>query len=467
MPKRVLVIDAIATHRIRFAALLENARYKVDTIMAPQALKKPARDYDIVLIGLPDEGPARLITAVNQVLDRPKAPILCLDRKGSPLRRLLAMRAGARDVLPSKSPDDLVLALVRRLIRQGEAERETERRRITATSFGFSEAVAAFTAKARIVCLGDLGQMPERLSALLHHDVVNLPDASALEDAMPSAGFDAILVHTGQDAIALREVLTELQDNTHLSPVPILALYPENQADIATDALALGASEVAPETAGLEEFELRIAQMLAQKAQADALRWSDEQSYRLAATDPLTGLYNRRYAEAYLATLPVGIHDSRTEFCMLLLDLDHFKKVNDTYGHVAGDIALREVATCIQANLRACDLVARYGGEEFLVILPETSCATATLLAERLRRAVAAHTVPIPKVGDIALSASIGVAAGALDQPMVQKRTGTFDLPVRFGNGPFEEVFTAADAALYRAKSLGRNRVEVSVASDL
>jgi len=464
MPKRVLVIDAIATHRIRFAALLETARYKVDTASDCFGLQSNLSGYDIVLVGLPDDRPGELIATVAKALQGRNTPMLCLDSKNSPLRRMLALRAGAQDIIRSQSPDDLVLALVRSLIRQAEAEREADRRRMTAASFGFSDAIAPYGQRARIMVVGALGHLPERLSALLPHEVTSLPDGADVQDRLSSQMPDAIMLGLGEGRLSARHVLPELRDQTHLSPIPIMAVYPEGQPHLATDALDLGASETVLETAGLEEFELRIANMLSRKARDDALRRSNEQSYRLAATDPLTGLYNRRYAETYMSSLLSRSDKMGSDFSVLLVDIDYFKSVNDTFGHGVGDIVLREVACRLQDNLRACDLVARYGGEEFLVVLPETSCATAALLAERLRCAIAARTIPVAGGREIDVTASIGVAGGALEAQVLNKCNGTSDQPEGFMFHPFQTVFDAADTALYRAKSAGRDRVEVSAA---
>lgn len=464
MPKRVLVIDAIATNRIRFAALLESARYVVQTASGTSDVQGSPRDQDVVILGLPDERPGRAVTRVLAALQGAEVPVLCLDVKNEPLRRLLVLRAGARDVLPSKSPDDLLLSRLRGLIREGEAEREAERRRITAASFGFSEQVAEFGSHARIVCIGNLGPLADRLSSLLPHEVVHVPSEFALEEDALSIVPDAVLLDTGSERRALSRLLPDLRDRTHLSPVPVMAVYPEKRSNMAIHALALGASEIVSETAGVEEIELRINRMLARKAQNDALRRSDEQSYRLAATDPLTGLYNRRYAETYLCGLASRVDGQRSGFCLVLVDLDHFKRINDTHGHAAGDRVLCEVAHRLQANLRACDLIARYGGEEFMVVLPETSVAMARQLAERLRCAVSARRIPASDDQEIEVTASIGVAAGTLDNRMFAKRNGTFDRVEPLTSGPFQTVFAAADAALYAAKNSGRNRVEISAA---
>lgn len=464
MPKSVLVIDAIATHRIRFAALLESAHYRVAS--APQVKDIPGspQDFDLIVLGLPDDQPGCALAGLSTALGDTFAPILCLDAKRSPLRRLLALRAGARDVLPSKAPDDLLLARVRGLIRENEAERECERRRLTAVSFGFSEPRTEFGAQGCVLCAGDLGPLPDQLAALLPHRVMTLSDENMAEEDLSAPVPDAFILGLSDTCPYAEAMIPDLRDRMHLRPAPILAVYPEDRADMAVRALALGASEVVEAGAGIEEIELRIKAALARKHIRDALRKSEEQSYRFAATDPLTGLYNRRYAETYMADLSARAGQSSSDMCLVLVDLDHFKAVNDVHGHVSGDRVLREVAHRLQANLRACDLVARYGGEEFLIVLPETPVEEAAILSERLRLAIASVPIRLAENREITVTASIGVASGLLYPGLSDQRTGTFDVAEPSGFGTLLPVFEAADAALYRAKEAGRNRVEISVA---
>jgi diguanylate cyclase (GGDEF)-like protein len=163
---------------------------------------------------------------------------------------------------------------------------------------------------------------------------------------------------------------------------------------------------------------------------------------RLATIDPLTGLSNRRgFAEKCEAEL-LRARRSRRPTSLLLLDADHFKKVNDTYGHAAGDEALCLVARTLQSTLRATDITGRIGGEEFTVLLPETDLAGASLLAERLRETIDAAKLTFQDQL-IRLTVSIGVAPVGLDA----------------AESPLETALQAADAALYRAKQAGRNRV--------
>lgn len=161
-----------------------------------------------------------------------------------------------------------------------------------------------------------------------------------------------------------------------------------------------------------------------------------------ATVDALTGVHNRRWmSEAFPRVLHRCKLDSSSS-AILVIDIDFFKRVNDTYGHLVGDVALKSLAKIMQVNLRPHDLLVRYGGEEFAILLPDTEIEQARSIAERLRTMVAANEIVS---GDLAfkITVSIGIA------PTTQ-------------TGSLEDFFGAADRALYRAKELGRNRVEVS-----
>lgn len=162
----------------------------------------------------------------------------------------------------------------------------------------------------------------------------------------------------------------------------------------------------------------------------------------LAQTDPLTQLVNRRALTIRLVTEMERVRRYNAPLAMLLLDLDHFKLVNDTYGHLAGDDVLIGVATLLQRAVRSVDLAARYGGEEFVLVLPETGNQGAIAFAERIRDKVASNRYVISSGQEIHITASIGVA--------------TYPSP---GLATVEDLFRAADAALYRAKGSGRNLV--------
>lgn len=168
---------------------------------------------------------------------------------------------------------------------------------------------------------------------------------------------------------------------------------------------------------------------------------------RSGFTDVLTGWHNRRYLQVRLGEeLARARRDGETLTC-LMLDLDHFKHINDTWGHGAGDDVLRELAQRVEAQVRASDVAARYGGEEFVILLPHTGTQAGGLLAERIRRAVREGPVPVGEGQEVRVTASIGVAS-------VAPRAGDTDLK-NLG----ESLLARADVALYQAKSAGRDRV--------
>lgn len=169
-----------------------------------------------------------------------------------------------------------------------------------------------------------------------------------------------------------------------------------------------------------------------------------EELHKLATLDPMLGILNKRSFLDYLEQKCARAHISGVEFALVLFDIDHFKRVNDTYGHGAGDQVLREVARTVAANLRGGDLFGRYGGEEFAILLPETDAEQAMRVAEKLRLAVeAVAVVQDPNPTPIQVTISLGIARFDPDE--------TPPVPPRL-------LLDRADNALYQAKRSGRNR---------
>lgn len=467
MPKCLLIIEPVLTQRIRLSAVFEAAQYDVFTIENPQ---DPARfehpDPDLIVLGIGREQPVKSLVSLRVSGIASDVPIFCIDADASPLRRLQALRHGARDMLARSAPDALLLARLRSLIREGDAERECERRRVTATSFGFAEAMQQFGSPAHIACVMGAdapARVPDILENALAHNLETLTLEDALRGASAEDGPDAYLIAPGSDECALEMLLPELRVRSHSRHAPVMVLHQADQPSQAIRALNLGASDIAADTASGDELAIRMNDMLRRKRLRDTLRKTDEQSYRLAVTDPLTGLYNRRYAEAYIADLLMRQVDQNRGYVLMLVDLDHFKDINDKHGHPAGDQVLCEVASRLCDNLRAGDLVSRHGGEEFLVILPDADTVEGEMTAERLRSSIGEHPIILDTGDTINVTASIGVGfSHDCENREVAAKTGTFDMVGAANPKTVQCLYDAADAALYRAKEAGRNRVVFS-----
>jgi two-component system cell cycle response regulator len=170
-------------------------------------------------------------------------------------------------------------------------------------------------------------------------------------------------------------------------------------------------------------------------------------SIEMAITDGLTGLYNRRYMETHLGTLVEQAAQRGKPLAALILDIDHFKSINDTHGHDGGDDVLREFALRVRKSIRNIDLACRYGGEEFVIIMPETDMSVAAVVAERLRRRIAGEPFPIQQ-GAALLNVTLSIGLATLANPEDTAAT----------------ILKRADQALYRAKRDGRNRVVADAA---
>jgi two-component system cell cycle response regulator len=286
-----------------------------------------------------------------------------------------------------------------------------------------------------------------------------------------------------QTAAALR-LISALRTQKTLRGAGLVALLPG--PDAAARALELGADDAIDARASEAELALRLAAQRRRARWADRLRRLEKDGFALAATDGLTGLWNRRYALSHLGRLVAEAREAAEPMALLMIDLDRFKAINDAYGHAAGDAVLREFAARLREALRGADLAARLGGEEFCAALRGADREAALQVAERLREATAGRPFAIPGLpGGIDVTVSIGVActppalaappAAAAALPGLAEPAGPAPVPPRGRAGASamldpalrrsvsaaeaEALLASADAALYASKQGGRNRV--------
>ena len=192
------------------------------------------------------------------------------------------------------------------------------------------------------------------------------------------------------------------------------------------------------------EMKARIRTQLRRKHYIDQLRTSFQVGLELAVTDQLTGLYNRRYLATHMANMFDPAEQEPQPVSLMVMDVDHFKQVNDTHGHDVGDNVLRALGQRLVQNVRGMDVACRYGGEEFVLLMPNTDSALAAMIAERIRSDIESHEVVYGKDADQKLKVTVSIGISTTD--------------VTENPSP-EEFMKQADEALYMAKSLGRNRV--------
>jgi two-component system, cell cycle response regulator len=257
---------------------------------------------------------------------------------------------------------------------------------------------------------------------------------------------DVVLLDVEMPEMSGWDVLAAMKADPDLGDIPVVFLTGRSDTADMVDGLRLGAHDYLRKPCPPAELLARVQAAARVKWLQDELRQRNQELDLLSRTDPLTGLRNRRHVEEYLARLLSLARRNAEPMGVLVVDIDHFKSVNDRYGHDGGDAVLREVAGRMVRNVRLEDMVGRWGGEEFLVVLPNTDGQGAAELAERLRQVVAGEPCPLPDGGVVPVTVSLGCAASLVDDATTLVRS--------------------ADAALYEAKESGRNRVVVVAAAD-
>ncbi|RVT86709.1 diguanylate cyclase [Rhodobacteraceae bacterium CCMM004] len=450
MARRLVLIHGSATERIALKALLAPARYAVRTAATLEAaeaiLAQTPSDLILVDAAVLSADPDAVLGRLRAAAGGERLPVIGLADGPAPEMRLAAVRAGAEDCVHRPFGGGWLLARIRSALRNSETRLELARRTAAAAEAGFAEDAAAFAGPGRAALVAEPGEGPiGRLPAIrraLGQPLTLLRPGEALDPSPDRPAPEALLLAMGPAPEATLSLLSELRSHGPTRHAGIVVLHPPALREAAAQALDLGASDLCEAAAAPAEIAARLDIQIRRKREGDRLRESIDRGLRLAATDPLTGLYNRRYALNHMADLTARSRAAGGGLTAMAIDLDHFKSVNDGHGHAAGDAVLVEVARRLRDDLRAGDLVARLGGEEFLVVTRDEDTATAHALAERLRMRIAGLPVTLPCGASLTVTASIGVAVTA--PPPAPS-----------------DLIDRADLALYAAKRAGRDRVRL------
>ncbi|KAA9005705.1 diguanylate cyclase [Histidinibacterium aquaticum] len=460
MSARIFILDGAVTNRIVLKVRLLAARYDVEVAasLSAAARSMAARRPDLVLVdcGAGDPEDLAILQDVRALPGAPGVPIVAMGGLDSPDARLAGFAAGADEVMTTPIHDVLLLARIRSLLRIRDTEAELALREETARALGFSEPPAGFEGPERISLVVPATAEGRRRAESVARALPGPVDILAPEDALATRSatdiylIDATCLDDRTFRAEIFHLVADLRARSASRFAAQLVILPRGSEGMAGMVLDLGADDLVCHDVGLQELAHRVRTLLRRKRQQDALRATVASGLEAAVTDPLTGLHNRRYAESHLAHLCHRGREEKRSFAMMVLDIDHFKQINDRWGHAAGDAVLKAVADRLRINVRSVDLVARIGGEEFLVAMPDTSAAVAQHAAERLCHLIEEMRIAVPGTRmPVRVTMSIGVALGNCD------------------GSPCEDIdalLCRADAALYAAKNSGRNTVSLSAA---
>ncbi|MEA1832147.1 PleD family two-component system response regulator [Methylobacterium durans] len=380
-------------------------------------------------------------------------PVVMVTALDQPSDRLRGLEAGADDFLTKPIDDTALFTRVRSLVRLKAVTDELRSRAMASRDFGIGDPLALATAEtgldANVLLVEDRPGAAERMAAALgqHHAVTVEADPHRALLLATEGTYDAILVSLdleGSDGLRLCSQLRSL-DRTRTVPLIMLA-EPHERARIVRG-LDFGVHDFLLRPVDRNELLARLRTQVRRKRFSDVLRGAVHASMELAITDGLTGLHNRRYLDSHLGALFGDAAFRQRPMAALILDIDRFKGINDTYGHEAGDEVLRTFAERLRTHTRNIDIVARYGGEEVVIILPDAGIAEAQAIAERIRERIEALPFAIQRASrSVSVTVSIGVAVREAEDAAPG------------------DMLKRADLALYRAKAAGRNRVEAQAA---
>lgn len=445
MSARILVVDDQEPNVRLLEARLKAEYFEVvtatngpDALVAAKSQQPDIVLLDIMMPGMDGFEVCRRLKADTATRHIPVVMVTALDQRED---RVSGLECGADDFL-TKPVDDLTLfARVRSLLRLKVVLDEL-RTRDSATPEACELVEADPEAKPwALVVAGDDrsgAHLQSKLPSSIQSKVVTDP---AMAARVAVSGVDVLLIDLTSPKFDGLRLCARVRSEAATRHVPIIAVVSPDEVERSVRALDLGVSDIIHRPVDAQELNARIRTQLRRKTYADRLRTRLDESLEMAITDPLTGLHNRRYIASRLNQAIDAAANGGATVSVLIADLDHFKRINDTFGHEGGDAILKQFSDRLRGGLRALDLAARYGGEEFVIVMPETGLEEARAGAERLRAAVANNPFNLPR-GEAAreVTVSIGVAEFVT------------------GDSP-DALLRRADQALYRAKAEGRNRV--------
>lgn len=448
----ILVVDDVPANVKLLEAKLSNEYY--DVITAKDGFEciehTKAKKPDLILLDVMMPGIDGFETCrrLKEDPDVSHIPVVMVTALSEPSDRVAGLEAGADDFITKPINDTALFARVRSLVRIKVLIDELRLRDKSGTQLGMSASDFSLNFDVRgsnLMVIDDDVVQARRVSEKLTSGGYVLAHFSdhkkAIDYAKQKPNVDLILISTQLADIDGLRLATQFKALEEVRNVPIVMMVDEEDQHLMLKGLDLGVNDYLLTPVDFNEMFARVKTQIRRKKYQEALKSNYQESVSMAVTDGLTRLYNRHYLDTHLKNLVRQAVEQGRNLSAVMMDMDHFKAVNDTYGHDVGDEVLRELAAIIVRTIRSADLAARYGGEEFVILMPETDAARAYEASERLRKAV--ETAPF------AISHADGVI----------HKTVSIGYATMMENDTPETLLKRADMALYQAKNAGRNKV--------
>ena len=456
MTARVLVVDDLLPNIKLLDARLTAEYFDVLTSTnGPEAIEAcKAGLCDIVLLDvmMPGMDGFEVCTRLKADHTTSHIPVVMVTVLDKAADRVRGLDCGADDFLTKPVDEVALIARVRSLSRLKATRDERRSREAASARFGRADpcvnASSADGHHGRVLLVDDRPASSDRIVASLRGeqsvDVETNPQEALFRAA--EHPYDLVIVSLGLSNYDGLRLCSQLRSLERTRGLPLLTVADLEDRPKVLRGLDLGVNDYLVRPIDRNELVARVRTQVRRKRYADSLRDNVEQAIEMAVVDALTGLNNRRYFDMNLSVLLDQAAQEGKPLSLLVLDIDFFKKINDTYGHDAGDEILRALAGRVRRAVRSVDLVCRLGGEEFVIVMPDTPLDIAGRVAERVRRAVEAEPFNV-KQGQtgIPVTISIGIADRGAD-----------------ANPDF--IYKSADKALYESKTSGRNKVTLAAA---
>lgn len=451
MTARVLIVDDIPTNVKLLEARLLAEYFDVVTASSGQRAIDICRSQDIDIVLLDVMMPEMDGFTCCQFLKRDNStahiPVVMITALDQPSDRVRGLEAGADDFLTKPVDDVQLLARVKSLVRLKVLSDELRARTKTGHQIALEDTSRSEYGirvdGGRILVIDTVRSRGEKIENYLRdtHNVSILTDPAEAVFQMSGGEFELAIVSMSLDGFDPLRICSQIRTVDQTRSMPIILVADEQDRPRIVKALDLGVNDFIMRPLERHELSARVKTQIRRQRYAAELRESLNSTMAMAVLDELTGLYNRRYFDRHMAMALRKAEEQDRDMAVMLLDIDYFKPVNDTYGHDVGDAVLKEFAIRLQRNIRGVDLACRFGGEEFVVVMPDTDMRQAQGVAERVRSAVADEMFEVGVGKPLSITVSVGLAINDQEN----------DTP--------ESVTKRADVALYRAKRAGRNRV--------